>query len=139
MKRLLVLAAGVAALCQPALADYTVKGSVECPAIVEEDANEHYREYNKWWMLGYITGRNFALAQVGLDGEGGKDIEVDVIYAEALAFCKANPDSDWDDAALDLYERLLIEREAARAAASGGGSQGLPAPSGSGSDSLQQN
>ena len=44
-------------------AEYTVKGSVECPDIIKEDANENYREYNKWWLLGYFTARNYVADQ----------------------------------------------------------------------------
>lgn len=85
----------------PAQAEYTVKGSVECPDIVKENENENYREFNKWWLLGYFTARNYVA-----DQEVGKGIENDSIYAMALDFCKGNAGSDWDDAAIHVYDLL---------------------------------
>ncbi|MEM1161107.1 MAG: hypothetical protein AAGJ28_09245 [Pseudomonadota bacterium] len=101
MKRLIVSAAVLAAFAMPASAEYTVKGSVECPDIVKEDGNENYREYNKWWLLGYFTARNYTADQTV-----GKGIENDNIYSMALAFCKDNPGNDWDDAAIHVYDLL---------------------------------
>ena len=101
MKRLVVAGMMTAAFAIPAAADYTVKGSVECPDIVKEDANEHYREYNKWWLLGYFTARNYVA-----DQEVGKGIENDNIYDMALNYCKQNAGNDWDDAAIHVYDLL---------------------------------
>ena len=97
----LLAAVIVAAGVLPAAADYTVKGSVECPDIVKEDANEHYREYNKWWLLGYFTARNYSASAAV-----GKGIDNDNIYSMALEFCRSNQDNDWDDAAIHVYELL---------------------------------
>lgn len=80
---------------------YTVKGALECPQAIEEDGHEQYREYNKWWLLGYFTARNY-----NGDADVGRDIEDDTIYSLALSFCKQNPANDWDDAAMDTYNRL---------------------------------
>ncbi len=99
--RIFIAAAAVAAFALPASADYTVKGSVECPDVVKEDGNEHYREYNKWWLLGYFTARNYVS-----DSSVGKGVDNDQIYAMALDFCKSNAESDWDDAAVKIYETL---------------------------------
>ena len=82
-------------------AAYTVKSSVECSDVVREDANQSYREMNKWWLMGYFTGRNFAA-----DGEAGKAVEDDDIYQLALEYCRSNPGGDWDDAAIHVYDRL---------------------------------
>jgi hypothetical protein len=82
-------------------AAYTVKSSVECPDIVREDANENYREMNKWWLMGYFTGRNYAA-----DAETGKAVEDEDIYQMALDYCRENPGNDWDDAAIHVYGRL---------------------------------
>jgi hypothetical protein len=80
---------------------YTVKSTVECPDIIREDSDGTYREMNKWWLMGYFTGRNFAA-----DAEAGKAIEDENIYQMALDFCRANPSGDWDDAAIHVYDRL---------------------------------
>lgn len=93
-------------------ADYTVKGSVQCPDVVTEDANENYREFNKWWLLGYFSARNYVSDIMNsengtqLNSEVGKGIESDNIYAMALEFCKANSEKDWDDAAIHVYNLL---------------------------------
>ena len=101
MKRILIASIAAAAFAMPAAADYTVKGSVECPDIVKEDANEHYREYNKWWLLGYFTARNYVS-----DTDTGKGIDNDSIYSMALSYCQSNPGNDWDDAAIHVYDLL---------------------------------
>lgn len=80
---------------------YTVKFSVGCEAVLREDANEHYREYNKWWLMGYFTGRNYAD-----DAEVGNGADDDQIYAIALRYCHDDPSKDWDDAALHTYDRM---------------------------------
>lgn len=82
-------------------AAYTVKSAVECLDIVREDANDSYRAMNKWWLMGYFTGRNFAV-----DAEAGKAIDDDRIYRMALEYCRSNPGDDWDDAAIHVYDRL---------------------------------
>lgn len=74
---------------------YTVKNSVECPDIVREDSNEDYRLANLWWLMGYITARNYID-----DADVGADIENDEIYEIGLDFCRRNSGSDWDDAAI---------------------------------------
>lgn len=106
MRKILTAAAVVAGLAGTAQAEYTVKGSVECPDIIKEDGNENYREYNKWWLLGYITARNYMADQNTGAGEVAKGIEADNIYQMALSFCQANPESDWDDAAIHIYDLL---------------------------------
>jgi hypothetical protein len=82
-------------------AAYTVKSAVTCPDIVREDSNETYRAMNKWWLMGYFTGRNFAI-----DAEAGKAVEDEDIYQMALEYCRSNPGDDWDDAAIHIYDRL---------------------------------
>jgi hypothetical protein len=101
MKRILLASIAVAALGLPAHAEYTVKGSVECPDILKEDSNEHYREYNKWWLLGYFTARNYVS-----DSNVGKGVDNEQIYNMALDYCRGNPSSDWDDAAIYVYDQL---------------------------------
>ena len=106
MKRVLFFAISGAALAMPAAADYTVKGSVDCPDIVKEDAHEHYREYNKWWLLGYFSARNYITdLRVG-EGIVGQGIDSGDLYSMALDFCNANPGKDWDDAAIHIYDIL---------------------------------
>ena len=80
---------------------YTVKSSVECPDIVREDSDDAYREMNKWWLMGYFTGRNYEQ-----NAEAGKAIETENIYQMALDYCRSNPAGDWDDAAIHVYDRL---------------------------------
>jgi len=93
--------AGIVLALAPPAAAYTVKSSVECPDIVREDSHESYREMNKWWLMGYFTGRNYAI-----DAETGKAIADEDIYRMALEYCRSNPAGDWDDAAIHVYDRL---------------------------------
>lgn len=99
---ILVHAVALAALsaATPAPA-YTVKSSVKCPDVVREDSDDAYREMNKWWLMGYFTGRNFAI-----DGEAGKGVDDDDIYQMALEYCRSHAEDDWDDAAIHVYDRL---------------------------------
>ncbi|MFQ5565032.1 MAG: HdeA/HdeB family chaperone [Paracoccaceae bacterium] len=90
----------ILAMASPAAA-YTVKGSVECPDVVKEDANENYRKMNMWWILGYFTGRNYEQ-----DVSVGKGIDAEDLYAHVLSYCKAHPGNDMDDASIDLYNLL---------------------------------
>lgn len=106
MKNLLLASAILALGMGAAQADYTVKGSVECPDILKEDGNENYREFNKWWLLGYVTARNYTADQSGGNGEVAKGIEPDSLYQMALSYCQANAGSDWDDAAMHVYDLL---------------------------------
>ena len=106
MKKIVFASMFAAAFALPAAADYTVKGSVECPDIVKENSHEHYSEYNKWWLLGYFTARNYLADQSGDYGQVGKGVDSDEIYSMALSFCRDNPGNDWDDAAIDVYNRL---------------------------------
>ena len=99
--RLFCAAALIALAAAAPAAGYTVKSSVECPDIVREDSHENYREMNKWWLMGYFTGRNYAS-----DAESGKSIEDENIYQMALDYCRSNPGDDWDDAAIHVYDRL---------------------------------
>lgn len=80
---------------------YLVKGNVECQDVVKEDENESYRLANKFWLLGYLTARNFEN-----QAEKGKNIEIDDLYEVALTYCKNNPAMDIDDAGIFLYDRL---------------------------------
>ncbi len=102
MRGSLVRAVALIALTAPVPAStYTVKSSVECPDVVREDSVEAYREMNKWWLMGYFTGRNFAV-----DGEAGRGIDDEEIYRMALEYCRDNAEEDWDDAAFHVYESL---------------------------------
>ncbi|MEO0372974.1 MAG: hypothetical protein AAF231_16070 [Pseudomonadota bacterium] len=96
---LAVVLSGVCAL--PAMAEYTVRGSFDCQVAVQEDSNEHFREYNKWWLLGYFTARNYEQQQ-----SAGEGIDDDNLYQMALSFCQSNPGNDWDDAAIHIYDLL---------------------------------
>lgn len=80
---------------------YTVKGSVECDEFIQEDKNESFRLANKFWILGYITARNYPN-----DQQTGKDVDSDIIYGMALAYCQNNLSSDIDDAAIRVYNIL---------------------------------
>ena len=101
MNKFILAAALMGISAGSAVADYTVKGSFDCEAAMREDENEHYREYNKWWLLGYFTARNYELQQ-----SVGNGIDDDNIYAMALNFCQQNPGNDWDDAAIHIYDLL---------------------------------
>lgn len=80
---------------------YTVKGGVTCQGVIEEDARAEYRNMNKWWLLGYISARNFEN-----NADVGANVESDALYGLALGYCKSNPAQDWDDAAQNLYKSL---------------------------------
>lgn len=80
---------------------YTILGSVECPDVVREDEDESFRLANQFWVLGYITARNFEV-----DVDVGSGVDDDVIYGMMLAFCKKNPSNDMNDAANRVYEIL---------------------------------
>ena len=82
-------------------AGYTVKSSVACRDIIREDSHESYREMNKWWLMGYFTGRNYAI-----NAEAGKAVEDEELYQMALGYCRNNPDGDWDDAAIHIYDQV---------------------------------
>lgn len=84
-----------------ASASFTVLGGIECPDVVKEHKEEQFREMNKWWLLGYFTGRN--LEQDASVGRGqGKD----KIYRWALDHCENNPSDDWEDAARETYNQM---------------------------------
>lgn len=106
MRKSLLFICSVLLSAHTVQAEYTVKGSVQCPDIVTEDADANFRQYNKWWLLGYISGRNHAISLVGSDGVAGKNIDSDQIYGMALSFCEANPDKTWADAGANVYQRL---------------------------------
>lgn len=80
---------------------YTVKSSVECPDVLREHTNENFRLMNQWWLMGYFTARNFVD-----DARVGAEPLPAAIYEIARAYCEANPERDWDDAAQHAYERL---------------------------------
>ena len=90
----------ILALASPAAA-YTVKGSVECPDVVREDANEDHRNMNMWWMLGYFSGRNYEL-----DATTGKGLDAEDLYGHVLSYCRNHLGNDMDDAAIELYNLL---------------------------------
>ena len=90
----------ILAIASPAAA-YTVKGSVECPDVIREDANEDFRKMNMWWVLGYISGRNYES-----DASVGKGLDSEDLYGHVLTHCRNNLASDMDDAAIDLYDLL---------------------------------
>lgn len=80
---------------------YTVRGNVECPDVITEDADESFRLANQFWILGYITARNYSD-----DAQVASGIEDDVICGMMLAYCRKNASSDMDDAAIRVYEIL---------------------------------
>ena len=100
LARTLPLAALVALAALPA-AGYTVKGSVDCADIIREDGDSNFREMNKWWLLGYFTARNYET-----DAEVGRGLEDENLYQMALDYCRADSSKDWDDAAIQIYDRL---------------------------------
>jgi hypothetical protein len=99
--KLILIAALAIALTPVGAQAYTVKGSIECPEMMEEDANETFALANKFWLLGYLTGRNFEN-----DTDVGRGMESDTIYSIALDFCRNNPSKDIDDAGIRVYDIL---------------------------------
>ncbi len=90
----------ILAIASPAAA-YTVKGSVECPDVIREDANEDFRKMNMWWVLGYISGRNYES-----DASVGKGLDSEDLYGHVLTYCRSHLGDDMDDASNDLYKLL---------------------------------
>lgn len=93
----IVLASAVAA-ATPVQA-YIVKGAVDCATILEEHKREDYRAMNRWWLLGYITARNYVD-----DADVTTGVDEHDIYDVAYRFCSKNLDSDWDYAAQHTYD-----------------------------------
>lgn len=100
MRALLPSLAAAVLLAGPAQA-YTVKANVECTAVLKEDANATYRMANQWWVLGYLTARNY-----DADLNAGKGIDDEVIYQMLLDYCGQNRENDIDDAAQAIFEAL---------------------------------
>jgi len=100
MRALLLSVTAAGLLAAPAQA-YTVKANVECTAVLKEDANATYRMANQWWVLGYLTARNYEA-----DLDAGKGIDDEVIYQMLLEYCGANPGNDIDDASQAIFEAL---------------------------------
>lgn len=99
MRCLILSVAAIASIAAAAPAHaYTIKGAVECPVILEEHKNEDYRAMNRWWLLGYITARNYNDNADVSRGIGEHDI-----YQVAYDYCARNSSSDWDDAAQHVY------------------------------------
>ncbi len=101
IKTTVLAAAMLGFTAMPVLAEYTVKGYISCANAIAEDAHESYREYNKWWLLGYFSARNYETKS--LKGNGVPDEDV---YQVALNYCKSNPAGDWDDAAIYTYKQF---------------------------------
>ncbi len=99
--RALLVLIPILLMATPAAAEYLVKGSVPCPKLIEEDSNEKFRLANEWWILGYITARNFHTS-----GNKGDNLKGEVFYSYALNYCHNNPDRDLDDASIELYDWL---------------------------------
>lgn len=79
----------ILAIASPAAA-YTVKGSVECPDVIREDANEDFRKMNMWWVLGYISGRNYES-----DASVGKGLDSEDLYGHVLTYCRTTWPATW--------------------------------------------
>lgn len=101
--RLALLALALTAATDALAAEYTIKGSVACTDVLAEDSDDTYREMNKWWLMGYVTARNFE-GQLSI----AQDVADEELYQMGIDFCRANRDLDWDDAAQDVYRRLSL-------------------------------
>lgn len=106
MGKLLLASLLAVASVIPAAADYALRGQVKCKDVIKENDHQHYRQYNMWWLLGYVTARNFAADKAGENGLLGKDVNNESLYATALKYCRENPDKDWNDAAHHTYGGL---------------------------------
>lgn len=106
MKKLVVAVLLIAASVMPAGADYALRGQVKCTDVVKEHGHQHYRQYNVWWLLGYVSARNFAADKAGENGLAGKGVDNAKLYETALKYCRENPDKDWNDAAHHTYGGL---------------------------------
>lgn len=100
MTKILLAASAACLLAAPAAA-YTVKANIECPDVLKEDSNPTFSAQNHWWVLGYITARNYVD-----DAEAGKGVDNDVIYQMLIDYCTNNPNDDIDDASIYIYESL---------------------------------
>jgi hypothetical protein len=74
MRASLLVALAAAGILAGQAQAYTVKANVECTAVLQEDANATYRMANQWWVLGYLTARNYES-----DLNAGKGIDDEVI------------------------------------------------------------
>ena len=100
MTKILLAASAACLLAMPASA-YTVKANIDCPDVLKEDANPTFSAQNHWWVLGYITARNFEA-----DADVGKGVDNDTIYQMLIEYCTNNPNDDIDDASIFIYESL---------------------------------
>jgi len=76
---------GALAVSTPAQA-YTVKGMGKCSTWVGGTDD-------RFWLLGFISGNNFAT-----NGTVGKDVNADDIYRWVNRYCTQRPDDDLADA-----------------------------------------
>jgi hypothetical protein len=89
------------ALTAPSASAYLVKGNVDCPDVLKEDANATYRLQNNWWVLGYVSALNYAN-----DTSRGQGVDSDAIYGMLLEYCAGHPADDIDDASQHIYNTL---------------------------------
>ncbi len=88
------------------LAQYHAKGIGlhTCGKILSDYDNGEKLHYfgRAQWVLGYITGRNYASNQ-----KKGKDIDYDSIYYSIIKFCRENPFKSLNDSVIYLYESVF--------------------------------
>ena len=103
MKHALATAAVLlaAALIPSSASAYLVKANIQCPKILEEDANPTFKLQNNWWVLGYISAMNRANAT-----DNGEGVSSDEIYSMLLDYCVKHPDADIDEASQYLYDSM---------------------------------
>jgi hypothetical protein len=87
----LLLGIGLLSFSMTAAA-YTVRGTPDCQEW-QSDSNDRF------WVMGYISGRNAALNESLTSGR-----DMDEVYQYVTQFCKANPGKDADDALQDYAQ-----------------------------------
>ena len=79
-------------------------GGDKCGEVLSDYDNSNEMHY--WtriqWLLGCITGRNYAT-----DDLKGGDIEYLSIYYSVIKYCRNNPLNDLDDAMAHTYNYVL--------------------------------
>ena len=88
-------------------AAYTVRGTPDCQEWQADSSD-------RFWVMGYISGRNAALNESLTSGR-----DMDEVYQYVTQFCKANPGKDADDALQDYAQGAPVAAAPAAGAPSG--------------------
>ena len=88
-------------------AAYTVRGTPDCQEWQSDNSD-------RFWVMGYISGRNAALNETLTSGR-----DMDEVYQYVTQFCKANPKKDADDALQEYAQGAPVAATQASGASDG--------------------